>query len=136
MRIRHGQHYDHIYAPVVSWNSIITLLIISALNKWNTRQINFVLAFLQAPVEREIHMGIPKGFQIKYSNTKDYFLKLHRNINGQNQAGQVWYTYITNILVNKVGFKQSKVDKCVFCCWNVMYVLYTDDSILAVPNPN
>ena len=81
-------------------------------------------------------MEIPKGFKIKVGNTKDYVLKLHRNIYDQNKSGRVWYTYLTNILVNKLGFKQSKVDKCVFCCWNVMYVLYTDDSILAVPNPN
>ena len=59
-------------------------------------------------------MDIPKGLQIKGGNTKDYVLKLHRNVCGQNQAGQVWYTYITNILVNKLDFKQSKVDKCVF----------------------
>ena len=32
------------------------------------------------------------------------------------------------------GFKQSKVDECVFYRNNVIYVLYTDDSILAVPN--
>ena len=36
--------------------------------------------------------------------------------------------------MNKVGFIQSKIDECVFYKGNVMYVLYTDDSILAGPN--
>ena len=56
--------------------------------------------------------------------------------NGQPQSGQVWNQYLTDILINKVGFVQSKVDECVFYCGNVMYVLYTDDSILAGTDQN
>jgi hypothetical protein len=37
-------------------------------------------------------------------------------------------------LIEEVGFKQSKVDECVFYNGKVMYVLYTDDSILAGPD--
>jgi hypothetical protein len=37
-------------------------------------------------------------------------------------------------LVNKVGFKQSKIDECMSYKGNVIYVLYTDDSILAAPD--
>ena len=37
-------------------------------------------------------------------------------------------------LVNELGFKQSKVDKCVFYRGQTVYVLYTDDSILAGPS--
>ena len=33
-----------------------------------------------------------------------------------------------------MGFIQSKVDEYVFYKGNIMYVLYTDDSILAGPN--
>ena len=79
-------------------------------------------------------MGIPKGFQIKEGNTKDCVLELHGNFYSRKQAGEIWYTYLTNILINKVGFKYSKVDKCVFYYVNEMYVLYTDDSILAGRN--
>ena len=106
----------------------------SALNKWHTLQINFVLSLPHALVEREIYMEIPKGFQIKEGNTKDRVLNLHGNVYSQKQAGEVWYKYLTNILINKVSFKHSKVDKCVFYRGNVMYVLYTDESILACPD--
>jgi hypothetical protein len=34
----------------------------------------------------------------------------------------------------EVGFVQSKVDECVYYKGSVMYVLYTDDSILAGPD--
>ena len=39
-----------------------------------------------------------------------------------------------NKLMNEIGFKQSEVDKCIFYKGNDMYVLYTDNSILAGPN--
>ena len=107
----------------------------SAFNKWYTRRIDFVPTFHQAPVERKIHMDTPRRFQIKGGNTKDYVLKLRKNIYGLNQAVQLWYTYLTNILVNKVDFKQSKMEKCIFYCGNVMCVLYNDDSILAGTDP-
>jgi hypothetical protein len=133
-RMKYGKHYDQTYAPVASWNSIKTLLIMSALHGWHTKQIDYVLAFPQAPVEREIFMEIPRGFRMSDGSTKDYVLKLHRNIYGQKQAGRVWNKYLVDILINKVGFVQSKVDECVFYRGSVMYVLYTDDSILAGPN--
>ena len=133
-RMQYGKHYDQTYAPVASWNSIRTLLILSALFSWHTRQIDYVLAFPQAPVEREIYMKIPAGFKIVNGDTKDYVHQLHRNVYGQKQAGRVFYQYLRNKLVNDVGFRQSKVDECVFYRGNVMYVLYTDDSLLAGPN--
>ena len=37
--------------------------------------------------------------------------------------------------MKKIGFKQSKIDECVFYKGKVVYALYTDDSILAGPDP-
>ena len=37
-------------------------------------------------------------------------------------------------LVKEPGFKQSKVDECVFYRGKTLYVLYTDDSLLAGPD--
>jgi len=133
-RMKPGKHYDpnHTYAPVASWNSIRLLLIMTAVHGWTTRQIDFVLAFPQAPVERDIYMKIPAGFEVD-GNDKDYVLQLHRNVYGQKQAGRVWNEYLHEKLL-QIGFIQSKYDECVYFRGRVMYVLYTDDSILAGPN--
>ena len=50
-RMRHDQHYDQTCDPVLSCNSIRTILIMSALNKWHTHQIDFALPSPQAQVE-------------------------------------------------------------------------------------
>ena len=131
-----GIHYDQTYAPVASWNSIRILLTLVATFGWHTQQIDYVLAFPQAPVEKEIYMKVPKGFRITGKNSKDYVLKLNRNVYGQKQAGRVWNKFLEEKLINEVGFKKSKVDDCVFYKNNTMYVLYTDDSILAGPDKN
>ncbi len=55
-RMEKGIHYDLTYAPIVSWNSICLLLILVAVHGWVTKQIDYVSAFPQAPVEKEIYM--------------------------------------------------------------------------------
>ena len=52
---------------------------------------------------------------------------------GQKQAGRVWNKHLCANL-EKVGFKQSIINECVFYKKDVIYVLYTDDSILAGPS--
>ena len=69
-----GRAFDQTYAPVASWESIWPLLAMNLQNKWKTRQIDYVLTFPQAPVERECYMEIPKGIRTK--NKGDYVLKV------------------------------------------------------------
>jgi hypothetical protein len=134
-RMRHGIHYDETYAPVASWNSVRMLLTLTVVHGWHTKQIDYVQAFAQAPVEKTLYMKIPAGVELeKGENTKDYVLKIHRNIYGQKQAGRVWNKYLANKLIHELGFKQSKVDECVFYKGKTLYVLYTDDSLLAGPD--
>ena len=108
------------------------LLILTLLNGWHTQQLDFVQAFTQAPVERDIYMQIPKGFEADLPDPEEYCLQLHKNLFGQKQAGRVWNKYLVKKLAS-IGFKQSSVDECVFYRGTVLYILYTNDSILAGP---
>jgi Reverse transcriptase (RNA-dependent DNA polymerase) len=133
-RMVKGVHYEESYSPVASWNSIRTMLLLAAQYKWHTVQLDYVLAFPQAPIEQTLYMEVPKGFEIEGHDWKDHVLKLHRNVYGSKNAGRTWYQYLQKKLIEEVGFTQSKVDECVFYKGKVMYVLYTDDSILAGPD--
>lgn len=105
--------YDQTYAPVATWGSIRLLLILTLIHSWYTVQLDYVSAFPQAPVERDLYMSVPKGFEIEGAEPGDYVFKLNRN---------------------ELGFKQSNIDECVFFKEDMIYVLYTDDSILAGPD--
>ena len=99
---------------MASWNSIRMLLTRIAVHGWHTKQLDYVLAYPQVPVERDLYIKIPAGFEIENGKNLDYVLKIHRNIYEQKQAGRVWNHYLLNKLVNELGFKLSKVDECVF----------------------
>ena len=80
-------------------------------------------------------MRVPAGIEIEDgSDPKEYVLMIHRNIYGQKQAGRVWNRYLVKKLVQDLGFQQSAVDECVFYRRSTLYVLYTDDSLLAGPD--
>lgn len=126
-KMKKGQHYDLAYAPVASWSSIRLILAIAEANGWRSRQLDYVQAFPQAPVEKEIYMKIPKGMET------EYVLGLNRNMYGQKQAGRVWNQYLVQKL-RRIGFKPSKVDECILYKGSIIYISYTDDSILMGPD--
>jgi hypothetical protein len=45
----YGENYFETFTPVVTWFSIRLLLVLSILNKWHTRQVDFVLAYTLHP---------------------------------------------------------------------------------------
>ena len=128
-----GVNYEETYSPVAMWTSIRTLLVLSILNNWHTRQVDFVLAFPQAPIEYELFMKLPPGIKIQGVNNKTHCLQLLRNLYGQKQAGRVWNRYLVEGLLN-VGFKQSKVDECVFYKGKVIFFVYVDDGCFIGPD--
>ena len=126
----HGVNYWETYSPVVRWSTIRLILTISIMNGWYTRQLDFVLAYPQAPVECDLYMAIPYGYEIK--DPKRYALKLRKNLYGQKQAGRVWNKYLTKILLDS-GFIQSKVDECMFYFNTCIILIYVDDTIICGP---
>jgi hypothetical protein len=128
-----GVHYQDTYSPVVSWPTTRFFLIHALLKGWCTKQIDYVMAFPQAPVERDLYMEIPKGVKLKHvENTRDYVLRIVKNLYGQKQAGRVWYQYLTKGL-KEMGFIKSKVDECVFYYKSCSILIYVDDSIIMGP---
>jgi hypothetical protein len=129
----HGIHYWETFSPVVTWMTIRLVLILSILLAWHTRQVDFVLAYPQAPVQAPIYMEIPKGVHKKGGGTKDSFLHLIRNLYGARDAGRIWNRYLHDGLID-LGFVQSQVDECCYFRNRTIFLVYVDDGILAGPD--
>jgi Reverse transcriptase (RNA-dependent DNA polymerase) len=127
----HGVNYWETYAPVISWTTIRLYLILALINGWETRQLDFVLAYPQADIEVPMYMDIPQGFSIQGSRS-DHCLLLKKNLYGQKQAGRVWNHHLHDGLLAR-GFVQSNVDMCLYFRGNVAMLIYTDDGILIAP---
>jgi hypothetical protein len=127
----YGLNYWETYSPVVTWATVRLILVLVLLNRWATRQVDFVLAYPQADIEVPLYMEIPRGFQSEGSRKKNCLL-LEKNIYGQRQAGRVWNQYLHEGLVAR-GFKQSQIDMCLYYRGNVVLLFYVDDGVLSAP---
>ncbi len=78
-----------------------------------------------------MYIYIPKGFEVE--GEKKYALKLKKSLFGQRQAGRVWNKHLIEKL-KQVGFMASQIYECLFYKGQSVFVLYTDDSILAGPD--
>ena len=128
-RQQKGVHFDQTYAPVASWAVVRLILILVLSWGWKARQLDYVMAFTQAPTERPMFMEIPKGYTISKGDPKDYVLEILANTYGARQAPRVWYQYLKSKLM-KAKWKQSKWFPIIFYKTGVLYVLYVDDSII------
>jgi hypothetical protein len=109
----YGMNYFETYAPVVTWFAIRLMIIFGIIFCWALRQVDFVMAYPQAPIEMDIYMELPQGIQTAHGNSKDHVLKLEKNIYGQKQAGRVWNSFLVDKLMS-LGFTPSLIDDCVF----------------------
>lgn len=129
----HGINYWETYAPVVAWPVIRFFFTLSILFGWHSRQLDFVMAFPQAPIEVPLYMKIPPGYQTQQGNPRNRVLKLLRNLYGQKQGPRVWNRYLEKSL-RELGFEQSKIFPCLFYRRDVAMLIYVDDCILFSPS--
>ncbi len=121
-------NYFETYTPVVTWSAIRIVIIFGIIFFWALQQVDFVMAYPQAPIEMDIYMELPQGIQTKHGNSKEYVLKLEKNIYGQKQAGRVWNSFLVDKLTS-MGFTTSLIDGCVFFVGDVIFMVYVDDGI-------
>jgi hypothetical protein len=124
-----GVNYWETYAPVVNWFSIRTLLALSIIHKLESRSIDFTLAFPQADLDIDVFMELPIGFEVPGGKSKEYVLKLNKNLYGLKQAAFNWFEHLKNGLQRR-GFQQSEVDPCLFHNGSTIILVYVDDCII------
>jgi hypothetical protein len=126
-------NYYETYAPVVTWFSIRLLIVIGILHGWALRQCDFIMAYPQAPIECDMYMELPQGIQVAEGDSRDYVLKLLKNIYGQKQAGRVWNEFLVDKL-SSLGYKSLLINNCVFYKDDIIFMRYVDDGIFLGPD--
>ena len=112
-------------------------MLLALLKGWRTQQIDFVLAYPQAPVETLLYMKVPKGFTMadNNENPNNFVLELVWNLYGQKQARHVWNKHLHKGLID-VGFKQSSINECMYYKGSMIFLVYVDDSLFFVLTDN
>jgi hypothetical protein len=105
-----------------------------------SRQIDYIQAYTQAPVDCEIYMHIPAQFivvngTLEFSpdptpgNSGVYVLLISKNLYGLKQAGNNWFDKLRDSLLSR-GFHQSSIDPCLFIQKELILIVYVDDCLL------
>ena len=118
------------YYPVVSWTTVRLLLVLSKTLNLQTRQVDYVQAFPQAPLKEDVYMDIPSGFYYgdPLASKSKYVMRLKKNLYGLKQAAMNWYYKLRDGLIER-GFKESKIDPCLFVKDDIICLIYVDDTI-------
>ena len=109
-------------------------MISSLIHGWASHQLDFVVAYPQAPAEKPLYMRLPQGNHCKGITKDTHVLKLIRNIYGQKKAGRVWNKYLDEGM-KEVGFTPSDYDPCLYYKKNVVMLIYIDDCLVFSPDP-
>ena len=114
-----GVNYFQACPSAVNCFSTRLIMLLSITNNWNTRQIDFVLAYPQEEIKCGLFMKLPNGFKFSTGDIHAHVLLLKRNFHGQKQSGRMWNQHLIKGL-KKIEFQLSVADKCVFCKGNNM----------------
>jgi len=68
------------YSSVVQWSTVRLMLILPIVHNLHTRQVNYVNAFCQSNLDKDVFIEIPRGYS--HSNDVDCVLKLNKSLYG------------------------------------------------------
>ena len=69
----YGMNYFETYTPIVTWFAIRLMIIFGIIFCWAPQQVDFVMAYPQAPIKMDIYMELPQGFKPSMGTPKDTF---------------------------------------------------------------
>eukprot|EP00873_Tetraselmis_striata_P010327 jgi/Tetstr1/430591/TSEL_020388.t1 len=103
-------------------------------SKW-VFKVDVDTAFLYAPVEEEIYMRPPPGYEQYDARGRPMVLRLLKSLYGLKQSPRNWHNTLHNFLV-RYGFQQLKSDPGAYIYWQggqliCILVVYVDDMIFA-----
>ena len=124
-----GVDYFETFAPVVQWMTVRVVLIMTILLDLENKQIDYTAAFLQAPIDHDVYVEMPKLFQVE-----GQVWKLQRAIYGLKDAPRAYFIHTKNKL-EELGFRQSDADPCLFISPTVICLIYVDDALFVYKSP-
>ena len=82
------------FAPVAQWVTIRIMLLMSIVLELVTVQVDYIAAFLHAPIKEYVYINMPRGFQIPGK-----VLKLNKSLYGLKQSPRNFYNHLKDKLL-------------------------------------
>ena len=85
-----GIDYTETFSPTANITSVRALMQIAAHNNLTVHQMDVKTAFLHAPIDTEIYLEQPEGFEVKSNDGEKLVYRLKKSIYGLKQSGRNW----------------------------------------------
>ena len=105
-----GSDYTETFAPTAKMSTVRMLMQISVNEDLIVHQLDVKTAYLNAPLDTEIYMNQPLGYETAQNDCK-MVCKLLKSLYGLKQSGRMRNLLFHDFLLEK-GFIQSKHDHC------------------------
>ena len=129
----YGVDYFSTFAPTTRLSTIRMVIQIAVQCNYLIHQMDVKSAYLNAPIDCEVYMDQPKGYEIISKDGKKYVCKLLKSLYGLKQSASNWREVIHKFFIEH-GCVQSEADSCIFLLktddGKVFYVIWVDDIIV------
>src|ERR1044072_6362112 len=127
-----GYDFTDVFAPVARFETVRILVSLASSNNWRLWQLDVKSAFLNGPLEEEVYVHQPPGFEVTGHENK--VMKLHKSLYGLKHAPRAWNKRIDSFLTG-TGFRKCIVEHRVYVKQVnevvIMFIcLYVDDLVI------
>lgn len=131
---RMGIDYGETFSPTANLTSVRVVLQKAAQEDLLLHQMDVKTAYLHAPIDYEIYINPPEGYEEKGDSL---VYKLEKSLYGLKQSGRNWNRILHDCLTEN-GFTQNPADNCVYARESkdgkVIIIIWVDDLIIAASN--
>lgn len=125
--------YNETFAPVAKYKSMRTLLAIATIYNYEVEHLDVETAFLNASLNEELYMKLPKGYEQYTNGGVQLVCRLHKSIYGLKQASNEWNKELDNT-IRSFGFTQCVTEPCVYYRLSdsnetIILLIFVDDII-------
>ncbi|GAU22332.1 hypothetical protein TSUD_106600 [Trifolium subterraneum] len=134
---KQGLNYDEVFSPVARHETIRLVITLACSRRWPMFHLDVKSAFLNGPLEENVYVKQPPGFELK--GKEDRVLKLNKALYGLKQAPRAWNKRIDQFLVMQ-GFVKCSVKYGVYMKHSndkhmLIICLYVDDLLVTGSSP-
>lgn len=136
---KYGVDYEETFSPTANMTSVRVLMQKAAQENLTLHQMDVKTAYLHAPIDCDIYLEQPEGYETKSHKNEKLVYKLEKSLYGLKQSGRNWNQMLHSYLM-KNDFVQNAADHCVYARERqndkVIIIIWVDDLIIAANDEN
>ncbi|WJX32734.1 hypothetical protein P8452_21024 [Trifolium repens] len=128
---KHGIDYIEVLAPVARIETVRLVVALACKNNWLMYHLDVKSAFLNGPLDEEVYVSQPPGFEIE--GKEKMVFRLYKALYGLKQAPRAWNKRIDQFLI-QIRFKKCAAEFGVYVQSSegelAIICLYVDDLLI------